>query len=97
MKNINKNKKPQNQLDLTSKTINFLLDHPSLRKISIKIFNKWLSKKLLSDQRFPAQAQKDKLDLAKSITNSIDKIITEAKNNPEYQDPSIKSFLAIRF
>jgi MoaA/NifB/PqqE/SkfB family radical SAM enzyme len=94
MKNINKNKKPQNQLDLTSKTINFLLDHPSLRKISIKIFNKWLSKKLLSDQRFPAQAQKDKLDLAKSITNSIDKIITEAKNNPEYQDPSIKSFLA---
>jgi len=94
LKNIKNPKQLANfVLDPSPRKIEFLISHPSLRKVIIKISEKIINRSLPKDKRLPKQVQIDKFSASKALIRSVNRLLDRTQNHPQYKDALIHSFL----
>ena len=78
--------------DPSPQKIEFLINHPSLRKVIIKMAEKIIYRNLLKDKRLPRQVRIDKFQALKALINSVNGVLDRARNHPQYKDTLVHSF-----
>ena len=80
-------------LKMDSKKIDFLIEHPSLRKIGLKTFEKVSKQNTLTDKRFPVQVQMDKFYMLRAIVTSVNKALDKVVKNPKVKKVLLDSLI----
>ena len=80
-------------LKMDSEKIDFLIEHPSLRKIGLKTFEKVSKQNTLTDKRFPVQVQMDKFYMLRAIVTSVNKALDKVAENPKLKKVLLDSLI----
>lgn len=69
-------------LKSSPKTLSFFIKKPTIRRASIKLLQRHITKSLVEDKRYPKQVQIDKAYMSKAIYESLNKLLDRASQSP---------------